>query len=432
MIELKRDIYNELIKWKNARTGKVLEVNGARQVGKTYILDKFARENYGQYLYINMMQTSGQEFLQCLQRASAWEPGERRIEQPLHLAFQLFQPDFRDEENTVVVVDEIQESAEVFSKIRQFSREFTCDFIVTGSYLGQTINKEYFLPAGDIDVLVMDTLSYEEFLDAVEKRSLYEKIDLYGEGNPEDYEELKHWYEVYLAIGGYPAIVKCYLETEDMEKCTAELGNIIRIFMDESERYFKDVLEMNLFEQIFPAIAQSMVREKKGSSDLITELSSIIFKEESNKLTKKSINQAVAWLYRSNVIGYCNKVNECNVLDVTYNSRFYFRDIGVVRYFLRMTGADKQTVQEIANENFVYLYLERLVRNHKIAGTAPAFGVYKQGEIDFFVRGLDTYRDYAIEVKAAFVYLLKGNTYGGIADKKITVPIYLTGKIKFQ
>lgn len=449
MIELKRDIYNELIKWKNARTGRVLEVNGARQVGKTYILDKFARENYGQYLYINMMQTSGQEFLQCLQRASAWEPGERRIEKPLHMAFQLFQPNFRDEENTVVVVDEIQESAEVFSKIRQFSREFTCDFIVTGSYLGQTINKEYFLPAGDIDVLVMDTLSYEEFLDAVDKRSLYEKIDLYGEGNPEDYEELKHWYEVYLAIGGYPAIVKCYLETEDMEKCTAELGNIIRIFMDESERYFKDVLEMNLFEQIFPAIAQSMVREKKGSSDLITELSSIIFKEESNKLTKKSINQAVAWLYRSNVIGYCNKVNECNVLDVTYNSRFYFRDIGVVRYFLRMTGADKQTVQGIANENFVYLYLERLVRNHKIAGTAPAFGVYKQGEIDFFVRGLDTYRDYAIEVKAGknigktanailqdgkadFVYLLKGNTYGGIADKKITVPIYLTGKIKFQ
>ena len=55
MLELKRDIYKELIKWKESDTGHVLEVNGARQVGKTYILDKFAKENYTQYLYINMM-----------------------------------------------------------------------------------------------------------------------------------------------------------------------------------------------------------------------------------------------------------------------------------------------------------------------------------------------------------------------------------------
>lgn len=127
------------------------------------------------------------------------------------------------------------------------------------------------------------------------------------------------------------------------------------------------------FEQLFPSIAQSMIKESKGSSDLITELSSIIFKEESDKLTKKSVNQAVAWLYRSHIVGYCNKVNECNVMDTTCHSRFYFRDVGLVRYFLRMTGADIAKIQEIVNENFVYLYLEKLVRDNKIAETAPAF-----------------------------------------------------------
>ena len=135
-MELKRDIYSDLIKWKELNSGKVLEVKGARQVGKTYILDKFAKENYEQYLYINMMQTSGGEFLKCLQTVSDWKPGEKRTEKPLHQAFQLFQSDFCNEKTTVVVIDEIQESAEVFSKIRQFSREFTCDFIVTGSYWG--------------------------------------------------------------------------------------------------------------------------------------------------------------------------------------------------------------------------------------------------------------------------------------------------------
>lgn len=134
---------------------------------------------------------------------------------------------------------------------------------------------------------------------------------------------------------------------------------------------------------------------------------------------------------------------------MTYNSWFYFRDIGLIRYFLRMTRADDRTVQGIVNENFVYLYLEKLIRKHKIAGTAPAFGVYKQGEIDFFVRGLNTHKDYAIEVKAGknigktanailqdkkadIVYLLKGDTYGGTADRKVIVPIYLTGRIEFE
>ena len=52
MLELKRDIYEKLIEWKKADSGNVLELNGARQVGKTFILDKFARENYKKYFYI--------------------------------------------------------------------------------------------------------------------------------------------------------------------------------------------------------------------------------------------------------------------------------------------------------------------------------------------------------------------------------------------
>ena len=158
---------------------------------------------------------------------------------------------------------------------------------MTGSYLGKTLSKEYFLPAGDIDTMVLDTLSYEEFLETVGLRNVYDNLDLYGQGKPEEYEELKKWYDVYIQIGGYPAVVKCYLEMKDMEKCKEELANIIRIFVSESERYFDAVLEMNLFEQIFPSIAQSMIKESKGSSDLVSELSKIIFKEESDRGNEK-------------------------------------------------------------------------------------------------------------------------------------------------
>lgn len=449
-MDLKRTIYPELLKWKNEGSGKVLEVNGARQVGKTYILDKFAKENYKTYIYINMVQSTGQSFLDCLDMIQKdWKPGIKREEKQIHKALKLYDDKFVDNKDTIVVVDEIQESPEVFSMIREFAREFEAHFVVTGSYLGKTFNKKYFLPAGDIDTLVLDTMSFEEFLMAVDKYEIYQKADLYGDSSHDDYDELKKWYDIYCQIGGYPAVVKKYIEKKDVLACKKEVAKIIKIFIEESERYFDDILEMNLLEQMLPAVAQSMIKEKKGSSDLVKELSGIVFRDDSNRVTKKSVNQAIAWFYRSNVIGYCGQVNEADILNLTPNCRFYFRDLGVCRHFLEIAGATPETIAGIINENFVYISLKKRIENMEIAGTTPWYALYKDGELDFFVNSRQDYCNYGIEVKAGraasktatqllqdgkikYLYLLKGDTYGGIEDKKYTIPIYLVDRIEFR
>ena len=82
-MELKRNIYGKLIQWKEQNTGRVLELQGARQVGKTYILKKFGEEYFRKMVYINMADISGQNFLECLSAAAAWKPGEPRIVKPL-------------------------------------------------------------------------------------------------------------------------------------------------------------------------------------------------------------------------------------------------------------------------------------------------------------------------------------------------------------
>ena len=431
-MELKRDIYQKLINWKKNDSGKVLELEGARQTGKTFILDKFAKENYKRYFYINMMQTSGREYLACLEKATEWEPGQPRKERPLHDAFVLFDSSFVDDKDTVIVIDEIQESAQVYSLIRQFAREFECHFVVTGSYLGKTLEKEYFLPAGDTNGLTLYTLSFEEFLDAFDKRTLFDEVGLYGESQHEKYDELKSYYEIYCRTGGYPAAVKTYLETQDIRACKEEVLHIIQIFIEESQRYFKDILEVNLFEQILPAIAQSMLKEKKGSSDLITELSSVI-----------------AWLYRSHIIGFCGQANDCNPITVSMNSRFYFLDLGVCQYFLDKAGADLAAIRRLVSENFVYIDLLKRTKAMEIAGIAPMFGTYKEGEIDFLVNNRENYKNYGVEVKAGraagrtaqqltkdgkveAVYFLKGDTYGGIAERTVTVPIYLASRVSYD
>ena len=77
---LKRKIYDRLMEWKNDKSHSTLEVNGARQTGKTYIINKFADENFKHKIYINLFDLSGKQFMECYQKATEWVPGSRRPE----------------------------------------------------------------------------------------------------------------------------------------------------------------------------------------------------------------------------------------------------------------------------------------------------------------------------------------------------------------
>ena len=199
-MELRRNIYKKLLAWKKENTGRVLELQGARQVGKTYILKKFGKENFSKMVYINMAETTGKHFLQCVSIAMEWEPGKPMEETPIRKALELYDETFKDNKDTVVIIDEIQESAEIYNQIRTLAREFQAYVIVTGSYLGRTIEPDFFLPAGDMDHMVMESMTFDEFLDVFDERELYEKIDLYGKGRTEDYKKLMEYYEIYQKI----------------------------------------------------------------------------------------------------------------------------------------------------------------------------------------------------------------------------------------
>ncbi len=449
-MELERDIYQKLLAWKARCSHKVLELEGARQVGKTYILDKFAKKEYKNHIYINMVGSSGTDFLKCLEMSVSWEPGQKREKNPVYKAFQLYEPDFSDNEELLIVIDEIQESPAVYSKIREFARNFRTHFIVTGSYLGKTREKDYFLSAGDIETLTLTPLTFSEFLGAFHKRELYEAVSLYGDSDHAWYDELRSYFKIYLQTGGYPEVVTTYLETKSIRECEAVIGNLIRIFVRESARYFESPLGLEMFEKIFSSIAATLLKEKKGTPDLTTDLTKIIFKEESGRITKKMTNYAISWLYLSHQIGYCSMSVDCSNLDLVDNCRYYFNDLGVAGHFLKLTGEPLSVIEGVLCENFVYLELVRRIRRQEIAGQVPWFATDKKtsGELDFYVRSRIDNRNYGLEVKRGknqantakallergrldYIYHLK-NTYGGISGKKYTVPLYLCGRIPFD
>lgn len=453
-MDLKRDIYEKLLKWRDQNTGRVLELQGARQVGKTYILKKFATENFKNVIYINMAEPSGQDFLRCLSQATDWKIGEKRPEHPLQRAVELYEPSFCDDKDTIIIIDEIQESVETFNQIRTFAREFTCYVIVTGSYLGKTVQRDFFLPAGDIDRMTMETLTFSEFLGVFGERQLYSTIDLFGGGISEDYQKLHEYYDVYQKIGGYPAVVSSFAEYKNLDKCYEIIKDLLDVFINESKRYFSDITDINLFEKLFNAIALQMIREKKGVRDLTSELSKIAYQSDSGRMTKKMINHAISWLQESHIIGYASKSIDADYKQIKDNCRYYFMDIGIAYHFLKITGATFNEIKGLLAENFVYLTLRRKIENkNEIAGISPWFAVYEktQGELDFFVRSLADYKNYGIEVKSTeeeyktaksmledhkldYLYLLRGDTQGGISKegKQLTVLLCLADRISFK
>ena len=450
---IKRNVYQQLMDWKNESSNSTLEVRGARQVGKTYIINKFADENFKHKIYINLFELSGKQFLECYNRATAWMPGTPRPEHPLHDAFCLYDQSFEDTDDTVIIIDEIQESADIYNRIREFTRQFQCHFIVTGSYLGRVLEPEFRFSSGDVTSVTIYTLSFEEYLAAADIE-LFRMYLLIGNSVFEDknyYEQLKQLYNIYCQIGGYPAVVEKYLSSGSLEIANKELRRIIETFLNESMRYFTDILDVSVFADIFLNICRILVREKKGleQDSIGEELQKLVVKDSTSNVSKATVVRAINWLYHSGIIGFCGKIVELDILDFKPGRRCYFMDLGIANFYMTQAGLDKASINGTLNENYVYINLvKRLDFPQQIAFETPAFATYKNGEIDFYVQSLKERTRYVVEVKsgkqsgntakkalcddkADYLLYLKGNTHGGVEGKIITRPIYALERFHF-
>lgn len=338
-----------------------LEVNGARQVGKTYIINKFADENFKNKIYINMFDLSGKQFLECYHQAADWKPGTKRPQNPLQDAFRLYDPSFVDSPDTVIIIDEIQESADIYNRIREFTRQFQSHFIVTGSYLGRVLEPEFRYSSGDMTRITIYTLSFEEFLEAYDENlyAAYLRLPLLqaDDGQPEIYDHFKEAYELYRVIGGYPKVVERYLQERDLLLAQEELVRIIQTFLNESMRYFKDITDISVFTNIFLSICRILLHEKKGleENSISEELQKLVVKDSSSNLSKATCNRAINWLYQSGIIGFGAKIVEMDILDFKPGRRCFFMDLGVANYYLNRAGTTESTRSGVLNENYVFI-----------------------------------------------------------------------------
>lgn len=151
-----------------------------------------------------------------------------------------------------------------------------CRFIVTGSYLGRTfLSNDFWESAGDFKTITIYPLSFREFLGAVgnDVVNLFDTIDLYGNSSKESYDLLKEYYNAYISIGGYPAVVNTFLKELDMRTVYDLYDKLLLIFAKESARYLQSEEYIILIKTAFNYFARLLIREKKECKIIMQEKS---------------------------------------------------------------------------------------------------------------------------------------------------------------
>ena len=325
---LKRKIESVLEKWKDSEHKKPLVIKGIRQCGKTYIVQKFAKENYESVVYLN--------FILEPDKKSAFA-GNIDVD-TIILNLSALIPDSRFiNGRTCIILDEIQECREARTALKSFQIDGRFDIIATGSLLGvrgygksekRAEGGQDSVPVGYETVIEMHPLDFEEFLwangisgkiiDTV--KSCFKKESVIPEGVHKVMMELLYRYVI---VGGLPEVVNTFLETKNIELTYQMQRNLIAGYEEDMVKYASDADKARIrecFESIPKQLAKdnkkfqySVVRKGGRSSQYI---SSIQWLEDAG-LVKRCYNTQITELPLEG-----NSIKEC--------FKLYTTDIGLL------------------------------------------------------------------------------------------------------
>lgn len=266
---LKRKIETYLVNWKKSENRKPLVIKGIRQCGKTYIVQKFAKENYESVVYMNFVLEPDKKSAfvgnidvdTVILNLSALIPGCRFING-----------------KTCIILDEIQECREARTALKSFHIDGRFDVIATGSLLGvkgygrnkkgkEEENGQDSIPVGYETVIDMYPLDFEEFLwangisDAVidSVKSCFDNEKTVPDGIHKAMMDLLYRYVI---VGGLPEVVNCFLETKNIELIYQVQRNLIAEYEEDMVKYADDA-DKSRIRECFESIPKQLAKENK-------------------------------------------------------------------------------------------------------------------------------------------------------------------------
>lgn len=347
---MKRKIYEDLLKWKNTESKIPLMVVGARQIGKTYIINEFCKKEFKKYIYINLLETP--EIVSIFSRDINVMEKFKRME--------IFLDTRIDIENTVIFFDEVQESEDIISALKFFCEsEEKFKIICAGSLLGVKINRfKKSFPVGKVRILNMASMDFEEFLMANENFMLIDEIyNSYNKMMPIDnvlHNKLIELYKMYLCVGGMPEAVKDIINKKmnilEFNKNIA--SDIIISYLNDMNKYVVSNAESIKIEAIYKSIP--------------TQLSNPSNKFQYSKLNKNARSrdyiEPLNWLISSSMIYKSNLIKNIQIPLKGFIDencfKLYLSDVGLLTSLLGVKYNDiildnLEIYKGIITENYV-------------------------------------------------------------------------------
>lgn len=373
---MKRKIYNELLNWKNSKTRKPLLLQGAKRVGKTYIVNLFGANEYSNVVYCNFEQeTLLKEFfvelnpITILKKISAYKKKE------------IFP------EKTLIIFDEIQAAPNVLTSLKYFCEEHNeYHIIATGSLLGISINRaDTSFPVGKVQFMTMYPLDFEEYLLAKDESNAF-LIELIKNSfkNNTPLEWLFHkdaleLYKEYLYVGGMPEVVSIFVETKNVDLARNKQNEIL-------QAYFNDMSKYNRATEI----PKTKIVYKNISTQLAKENRKFQYKLIKSGARASMYKEAIEWLCLAGIASQLYKLDKIelplNANKSLSDFKIYMSDVGLCSASQNVFFSD--IVDEINDSNFRGGLAENYVNNQLAINNFQAFywtSKY-ESEIDFIVR----------------------------------------------
>lgn len=388
---MKRKIYKDLVDWKDRGMKKALMVIGARQVGKTYIIEEFCKNEFENYVSINLLDHP--EITELYKQNISSEEKYIRLCANLNINPNL--------ENTIIFFDEIQESEELISALKWYCEsEKPFKVICAGSLLGVKLKRFHSsFPVGKVELLHMYPMDFEEFLLTQNSGDYLTKYikECYEQNKPMDnvmHEKLKDLYRKYLCVGGLPEVVSEF-STNDMDILQINrktIEDIILSYINDMNKYVDNKFEAAKNEAIYKSIPVQI--GNKSNKFQYTKI-------EKNA-RKRDYESSLEWLLSSNMIYKCNLLNSINIPPEAFKNedvfKIYMGDIGILNTMLKIN-----TNEIYLDKPFIYKgdIAENYVANQLIFNNVALYywATASNSEIDFIIYNEDGI--IPIEVKAS-------------------------------
>ncbi len=431
---MKRDLYIQLKNWQNKKKRKPLLLQGARQVGKTYLVNQFGKNEYSQFVSLNFEQEPDLKTL--FQGSLSAKAIIENIE--LYIGKKI------DSQNTLLFFDEIQEVEEAITSLKYFNEQAPeYHIIAAGSLLGVSVGKERSFPVGKVNFITLYPMSFSEYLRAFDEELINKKIQNLKKIEP--LPELIHnnlivHLKKYLFLGGMPEVLQSYRENKDIVLAREIQNEILESYMRDFSKY-TDKTQAIKTSEVWNSIPYQLAKENKKFK----------YSDVRKRARSSTFNSTIEWLRKAGLIYLVNNISTPKLPLSGYadNNAFkiYLFDTGLLAAMLNLSSNIIVKGTELFSE-YNGAFIENYVANQlTIGGEKELFywSSKSDAEVDFIIqndsdiipievksglsRNIKSLRSYANKYKPKLIVRTSQRNFI-LSEDFINLPLYAISSLK--